>query len=112
MVFKKALTFSICLLLTEVFSMTPKITFAEAERERVKWTVKKQKPQDEVDFAVSNRFFRYSTSIIPHKDKLERGGEDAYYASDSLLSVADGVGGWANRGIDAGRYSKSLIWYI
>ena len=31
----------------------------------------------------------------PHPEKVARGGEDAYYASENLLIVADGVGGWA-----------------
>ena len=31
----------------------------------------------------------------PHPDKVYKGGEDAYYASDNLFIVADGVGGWA-----------------
>ncbi len=38
--------------------------------------------------------------MIPHPDKAYRGGEDAYYSSERLLVVADGVGGWNNQGID------------
>jgi serine/threonine protein phosphatase PrpC len=29
-----------------------------------------------------------------------------------LLIVADGVGGWAEHGVDSGRYSKSLVTII
>jgi protein phosphatase PTC7 len=46
--------------------------------------------------------------MIPHKDKAYKGGEDAFYISDSLLVVADGVGGWAKKGIDPGLFSKEL----
>jgi len=92
--------------------MTPEITYAEAEQKRDSWQFKEPMAQDETNNSTSNRFFRYSASNIPHIEKKDRGGEDSFYASDSLLAVADGVGGWANRGIDAGRYSKSLVWYI
>ena len=47
--------------------------------------------------------------MIPHPEKAEKGGEDAGYASLSYLAVADGVGGWADSGVDPGLYSKKLI---
>lgn len=46
--------------------------------------------------------------MIPHPKKAYKGGEDAYYADKGLLAVADGVGGWAESGIDPGLYSKEL----
>ena len=48
--------------------------------------------------------------MIPHKDKAHKGGEDAFSCSvDGLMfCLADGVGGWAKKGIDAGLYSKEL----
>ena len=46
--------------------------------------------------------------IIPHDDKLYRGGEDSADSNDTLLVVADGVGGWALRGINPGLYSATL----
>ena len=46
--------------------------------------------------------------MIPHKDKAHRGGEDAYYVSENLMAVADGVGGWADKGVDPGFYSREL----
>ena len=54
-------------------------------------------------------YFRFGTANIPHPEKVGRGGEDGYWASDSLLVVADGVGGWADRGIDPGKYAKQLV---
>lgn len=48
------------------------------------------------------------STIIPHPDKIERGGEDALVVKKKLIAVADGVGGWASQGVDAGKYSKQL----
>ena len=49
--------------------------------------------------------------MIPHPDKIYRGGEDAYFASEvsSCIGVADGVGGWAEVGVDPGLYSRELM---
>ncbi len=46
--------------------------------------------------------------MIPHPQKIDKGGEDAYFMSKQMLVVADGVGGWNNHGIDPGLYSKFL----
>ena len=46
--------------------------------------------------------------IIPHDTKLHRGGEDAADSSDTVLAVADGVGGWARSGINPGLFSMEL----
>lgn len=47
--------------------------------------------------------------VIPHPDKMAKGGEDAYYANEYLLAVADGVGGWNEKGIDPAKYSRELV---
>ena len=46
--------------------------------------------------------------MIPHPDKKDKGGEDAFYADDRVLSVADGVGGWVEVGVDPANYSRKL----
>ena len=46
--------------------------------------------------------------MIPHPDKAYRGGEDAFYAGQDLLVVADGVGGWNYEGVDPSLYSRFL----
>ena len=46
--------------------------------------------------------------IIPHDDKKFRGGEDAAASTDTILTVADGVGGWALKGINPGLFSNEL----
>jgi len=53
-------------------------------------------------------YFDHKTVLIPHDDKKHRGGEDAAATSDTMIIVADGVGGWAQRGIDPGLFSKKL----
>eukprot|EP00184_Porphyridium_aerugineum_P003186 CAMPEP_0184695454 /NCGR_PEP_ID=MMETSP0313-20130426/3072_1 /TAXON_ID=2792 /ORGANISM="Porphyridium aerugineum, Strain SAG 1380-2" /LENGTH=423 /DNA_ID=CAMNT_0027153905 /DNA_START=211 /DNA_END=1482 /DNA_ORIENTATION=- len=49
--------------------------------------------------------------MIPHPDKEESGGEDALFTSQYALGVFDGVGGWANIGIDSGEFSRRLAAY-
>jgi len=39
---------------------------------------------------------------------VNKGGEDAYFINHNTLSVADGVGGWAEQGVDPAIYSKKL----
>lgn len=45
---------------------------------------------------------------IPHPEKADKGGEDAFFVENNALGVFDGVGGWASIGVDAGLYSKEL----
>ena len=58
--------------------------------------------------APADSFFQSKTVIIPKDATLEKGGEDSADCSDGLLVVADGVGGWAARGIDSGIFSKKM----
>ncbi|THU65749.1 hypothetical protein C4D60_Mb05t06920 [Musa balbisiana] len=46
---------------------------------------------------------------IPHTRKLK--GEDAHFICEheQVVGVADGVGGWAKLGIDAGEYARELM---
>lgn len=48
---------------------------------------------------------------LPHPDKEESGGEDAHFicVEEHAVGVADGVGGWADFGIDAGKYARELM---
>ena len=46
--------------------------------------------------------------MVPHPEKLSKGGEDYVYFSERVVAVADGVGGWAQHGIDSRNYSKKL----
>lgn len=53
--------------------------------------------------------FSAGLHMIPHPEKAAKGGEDAAYFSEKLLVVADGVGGWAEQGVDPARYSRALV---
>jgi len=48
---------------------------------------------------------------LPHPSKVETGGEDAHFicVDEQAIGVADGVGGWALHGIDAGEYARELM---
>jgi len=60
-----------------------------------------------------------AAAVMPHPAKSDRkyalfphcGGEDAYFIEDSsgVVGVADGVGGWAEIGIDPGLFSRQLM---
>jgi protein phosphatase PTC7 len=54
---------------------------------------------------------RTGSCSLPHPEKLDTGGEDAFFiSSDScVMGVADGVGGWRESGIDPGDYSRTLM---
>ncbi|KAL3505279.1 hypothetical protein ACH5RR_035120 [Cinchona calisaya] len=52
-----------------------------------------------------------ASCYLPHPDKEETGGEDAHFicANEQAIGVADGVGGWAELGVDAGQYARELM---
>ncbi|KAM3396407.1 hypothetical protein P3S68_005413 [Capsicum galapagoense] len=48
---------------------------------------------------------------LPHPAKAKTGGEDAHFVCilTPAICAADGVGGWAGLGIDAGLYARELM---
>ena len=49
---------------------------------------------------------------IPHLDKIDKQGEDAFFISSArngVMGLADGVGSWSKDGIDPSMYSKGLM---
>ncbi|KAK7359986.1 hypothetical protein VNO77_01958 [Canavalia gladiata] len=48
---------------------------------------------------------------LPHPDKEDTGGEDAHFVcvDEQAIGVADGVGGWADVGINAGLFARELM---
>lgn len=48
---------------------------------------------------------------LPHPAKEETGGEDAHFicGDEQVIGVADGVGGWADVGVDAGEFARELM---
>ena len=63
--------------------------------------------------AAGRRDFKFEASsfMVPHPEKASKGGEDAVCVSKTgkLIGVADGVGGWAEVGVDPSEYSRSLM---
>ncbi|KAK6246797.1 hypothetical protein QUC31_018362 [Theobroma cacao] len=56
--------------------------------------------------------FCIGTHLIPHPNKVERGGEDAFFVSNfngGVIAVADGVSGWAEQNVDPSLFSKELM---
>ncbi|CAI5472073.1 unnamed protein product [Closterium sp. Yama58-4] len=56
-----------------------------------------------------------ASKMIPHPAKVEKGGEDAVLISDvgaGVLAVADGVGGWAEDGVDPALYSNEFVGHL
>lgn len=49
-----------------------------------------------------------SACVIAHPDKQGR-CEDAYFITSNALGIADGVGGWAQLGIDSGVFARALM---
>jgi protein phosphatase PTC7 len=52
-----------------------------------------------------------SACVLPHPDKVDKGGEDAYFISNDgqAIGVADGVSAWSQMGIDPRMYSQKLM---
>lgn len=62
---------------------------------------------------VGNRTLKLHSGscYLPHPDKEKTGGEDAHFicSDEQAIGVADGVGGWAEVGINAGEYACELM---
>eukprot|EP01049_Picozoa_sp_SAG25_P000406 SAG25_NODE_15_length_24441_cov_175.207288_5_plen_197_part_00 len=54
------------------------------------------------DCAAGGLWLSTEWCMIPHPDKASTGGEDALFATPHAVGIADGVGGWGLRGVDAG----------
>lgn len=56
--------------------------------------------------------FRVGSHLIPHPNKVERGGEDAFFVScynGGVIAVADGVSGWAEKNVDPSLFPRELM---
>ena len=55
---------------------------------------------------------RTAAYYLPHPEKAHYGGEDAHFVSQAgggAIGVADGVGGWAESGINPAEYSRTFM---
>ncbi|CAA0839578.1 Probable protein phosphatase 2C 55 [Striga hermonthica] len=55
--------------------------------------------------------FLSGACYMPHPDKEKTGGEDAHFicGDEQVIGVADGVGGWADVGVNSGDYARQLM---
>ncbi|MQL83488.1 hypothetical protein Taro_015978 [Colocasia esculenta] len=56
--------------------------------------------------------FSTAVHLIPHPNKVDRGGEDAFFMSSysgGVLGIADGVSGWAALDVDPALFSQELM---
>ena len=52
--------------------------------------------------------FHVGICVNPHPAKRDKGGEDAATVTENFIALADGVGGWAESGVDPAKYSRML----
>lgn len=53
-------------------------------------------------------YFSSGSFCLPHPLKVDKGGEDAHFATSEAVGVFDGVGSWEAKGIDSGEFSREL----
>ncbi|KAF6146939.1 hypothetical protein GIB67_036658 [Kingdonia uniflora] len=56
--------------------------------------------------------FSVGAHLIPHPNKIDKGGEDVFFVSSyqgGVIGVADGVSGWAERNIDPSLFPRDLM---
>lgn len=48
---------------------------------------------------------------LPKDDKLKPEGDDAHFICEEkqTIGIADGVGGWKDKGVNAGEYARELM---
>ncbi|CCW60536.1 unnamed protein product [Phytomonas sp. EM1] len=54
-------------------------------------------------------FGQRGVCCIPHPQKAYRGGEDAFFSHPYGISVADGVGGYSEQGVDPAVYTRNVM---
>jgi protein phosphatase PTC7 len=70
----------------------------------------KPKAIDAKPSSVPLGIFSSGAVLVPHPDKAEKGGEDACFVlrNEGAFGVMDGVGGWADEGVDPAAYSNQF----
>ena len=59
----------------------------------------------------TQQLFYAAGATAPHANKVEKGGEDAFFVDSAamVVGIADGVGGWERLGVDPAAYSRKLM---
>ncbi|XP_042493269.1 probable protein phosphatase 2C BIPP2C1 [Macadamia integrifolia] len=63
----------------------------------------------EITSSIGGLFLSSGAAMLPHPSKALTGGEDAFFVAPNWLGVADGVGQWSLKGINAGLYARELM---
>jgi protein phosphatase PTC7 len=82
-------------------------TCSKKIRKEIKHIIKAKKNQPDLNY--SQYVFKGGAANKPKPEKKQTGGEDALIFSKNFIAVADGVGGWIEKGIDSSKYSTALI---
>ncbi|KOM32311.1 hypothetical protein LR48_Vigan01g186700 [Vigna angularis] len=66
---------------------------------------------DQTNFGPEKLKLFSGSCYLPHPDKEDYGGEDAHFicVDEQTIGVADGVGGWADVGVNAGLFAQELM---
>ncbi|KAG5050942.1 hypothetical protein JHK87_003140 [Glycine soja] len=66
---------------------------------------------DQTNFGGERLKLFSGSCYLPHPDKEDTGGEDAHFicTDEQAIGVADGVGGWADVGVNAGLFAQELM---
>ena len=79
---------------------------------KIKFRIKPKEPIN-LKYVIKKKQLKMRSApyCIPKGNKLKPLGEDAHFISsdEQTIGVADGVGGWAKKGIDAGNYARELM---
>ena len=104
---QRLLKLSVQLRHASTLTVTPKVGFVKDLRNLFQGTAAfrnfstLQKEEDHNKFHVG-------VTINPHPAKRDKGGEDAATVTETFIALADGVGGWAEQGIDPANFSRTL----
>ncbi|GJP51296.1 hypothetical protein CLOM_g10461 [Closterium sp. NIES-68] len=69
-----------------------------------------QVPEGKEDVVLHQLQLKVGVYSVPHPARASRGGDDAYLVEGNWLGVADGIGTWTDQGINAGLYSREMMW--
>ncbi|CAI5458082.1 unnamed protein product [Closterium sp. Yama58-4] len=93
-------------------SITPSLAIQPSERkEDVVLHQLQLKPSERKEDVVLHQLqLKVGVYSVPHPARASRGGDDAYLVEGNWLGVADGIGTWTDQGINAGLYSREMMW--
>lgn len=90
-----------------LFLLQQNLNCKKKTRKEIKHIIKAKKNQPDLKY--SEFVFKGGAANQPKPEKKNTGGEDALIFSKNFMAVADGVGGWIEKGIDSSKYSTALI---